>query len=46
MTPYYVGVNDELATRLKETDDELITGVLKTLVEKQSPSADEADYEE
>jgi hypothetical protein len=46
MTRYYVNVDDELATQLKEVDDETILDALKGLVEKEAPPADEIDHEE
>jgi hypothetical protein len=38
---YYVSVDDELASRLKEIDDELITEALREVVDKNAPPADE-----
>lgn len=38
---YYVNVDDELASCLKEIDDELITDALREVVEENAPPADE-----
>ena len=38
---YYVDVDDELASRLKEIDDELITEALQEVVDENAPPADE-----
>jgi len=38
---YYVSVDDELASRLKEIDDELITTALQEVVDENAPPADE-----
>jgi len=38
---YYVSVDDELASRLKEIDDELITEALREVVDENAPPADE-----
>ena len=46
MTRYYVDVNDELATRLKSLDNDVVFEALETLVEEQAPPADEIDHEE
>lgn len=46
MTRYYVDVGDELATRLKEVNEERITEVLQSLVDEEAPPADEIDHEE
>ena len=41
MTKYYVDVNNDLAARLKEVDDDRILDVLRDLVEEETPPADE-----
>lgn len=41
MTEYYVDVDDELAARLQEVDDERILDALRDLVEEEAPPADE-----
>lgn len=38
---YYVSVDDELASRLKEIDDELITEALREIADENAPPADE-----
>jgi hypothetical protein len=38
---YYVSVDDELASRLKEIDDELITEALREVADENAPPADE-----
>ncbi|MFK8212440.1 hypothetical protein [Haloferax volcanii] len=38
---YYVDVDDELASRLKEVDDEVITEALEEVVDENAPPADE-----
>jgi hypothetical protein len=38
---YYVSVDDELASRLKEIDDELITEALREVVDENAAPADE-----
>ena len=46
MTRYYVDVGDKLATRLKEINEKRITETLQSLVEEETPPADEIDHEE
>lgn len=38
---YYVSVDDGLASRLKEIDDELITEALREVADENAPPADE-----
>ena len=46
MTRYYVTLDDDLAMRLKEVDDEAITEALEALADEEAPPADEIDHEE
>jgi hypothetical protein len=46
MTRYYVDVDDDLATQLKEVDEERIIAALESLVEEDAPPIDEIDHEE
>ena len=46
MTRYYVDVDDDLATQLKEVDEERIIAALESLVEEEVPPIDEIDHEE
>jgi hypothetical protein len=41
MSKYYVSVDDELASRLKQVDDELIIDALREVADDHSPPADE-----
>jgi hypothetical protein len=41
MTKYYVDVDDDLAARLQEVDDDRILDALRDLVEEEAPPADE-----
>lgn len=46
MTRYYVDVDDDLATQLKEINSEAIIEALEALAEEKAPPADEIDQEE
>lgn len=46
MTRHYVDIDDELAMRLGEVNDEQIIEALESLVEEEAPPADEIDHEE
>lgn len=46
MPRYYLTLDEELAARLKEVDNEAIRDVLEALVDDQGPPADEVDHEE
>lgn len=46
MSKYYVDVDDDLAARLEEVDDEQILDALRDVVEEEAPPADEVIHSE
>lgn len=46
MTRYYLDIDEDFATQLKEVGEDAIMEALRTLAEEEAPPADEIDHEE